>query len=298
MNTAESTAFSQLSARQVYERARQCRLFISDLDGTLLDKYGRIDRDTLTAVEQLQRQGVQLVLATGRMDRSARVFWQQLNLHTPIISCNGAMIRMPGSEDIFYSQPLPSPALKMLAEYLDKEQIDALIYDAEQVFYRRGSQRIRFFERYNILARSCGMPEVPVSAYGQMTDLVTGHAEPFYKLFTAYLKPRQERYLRTLGTAEQGLAVQASAQQSLDIMAAGQSKGAALVRVAKLLRVAPAETAAAGDQENDIAMFEQAGLSICMKNGTRAARLAADIVWEDHSAAGISRGLQQYFIKH
>ncbi|NJP40002.1 HAD family phosphatase [Oscillospiraceae bacterium HV4-5-C5C] len=297
MNLASHLTVSRLSARQVYERARQCRLFVCDLDGTLLDKYGRIDRETLSAVQQLQGQGVSLVLATGRMDRSARVFWRQLNLHTPIISCNGAMIRMPGSEELLYSQPLPAEALQALAGYLDAQQIDVLIYDAAQVFYRRGSQRIRFFERYNIQARSCGMPEVPTCTYTSLTDLLLAHAEPFYKLFAAYLTPEQETYLRAMSTEKQGLSAQASALRSLDIMASGQSKGEGLLKVAELLQIDPARTAAAGDQENDIAMFKVAGLSICMKNGTDPARQAADVIWEDHAAAGIGRGIQQYFIK-
>ncbi len=67
-------------------------LFISDLDGTLLDSHGRLPVSVRTAIGALLEKGVQLTLASARSHFSIKSLFGDLPFSLPIIEFNGAFI--------------------------------------------------------------------------------------------------------------------------------------------------------------------------------------------------------------
>jgi 3-deoxy-D-manno-octulosonate 8-phosphate phosphatase (KDO 8-P phosphatase) len=68
-----------------------------------------------------------------------------------------------------------------------------------------------------------------------------------------------------------------------------KDKRARLEAVRRKLGLSAAETAAVGDDEPDIPMFEAAGLSACPADGAAAARGAATLVLKSAGGAGAAR---------
>lgn len=70
-------------------------------------------------------------------------------------------------------------------------------------------------------------------------------------------------------------------------------KAEALKTLAGLLEIPMEQTAAVGDNENDLTMIQAAGLGIAMGDGSREVRLAADWVTgtnrEDGAAAALEK---------
>ena len=74
------------------------------------------------------------------------------------------------------------------------------------------------------------------------------------------------------------------------------SKGRALAVLAKYLGVRQMETAAIGDNENDMEMLAWAGLGMAMGNATPQVQAVADCVLPPISEDGAAYGIERYVL--
>ena len=77
----------------------------------------------------------------------------------------------------------------------------------------------------------------------------------------------------------------------LDIISPASGKGKTLMELAGLLNVQRDETAAVGDDVNDIDMFHAAGVSVAMGNATQAVQDAADFVAPTNDQDGAAEAI-------
>lgn len=82
-----------------------------------------------------------------------------------------------------------------------------------------------------------------------------------------------------------------------DIIPQNASKGDGVEMVIKQLGYKLENTYAIGDSDNDTVMFEKVGTSICMGNGTPAAKLSAKIIGEDITNDGLDKSIRKYIMK-
>jgi hypothetical protein len=78
----------------------------------------------------------------------------------------------------------------------------------------------------------------------------------------------------------------------LEITRHDVNKADALAALAQHLSVDLAETAAMGDQENDIGMLQAAGVGIAMGNAIPGAQAAADWVTETNDRDGVAVAIE------
>jgi HAD superfamily hydrolase (TIGR01484 family) len=69
------------------------KLFVADMDGTLLNDNKELSDRDLQMIKKLQDFGIKFAVATGRHDSMIKSYLKHLNLHVPVISCNGAIVR-------------------------------------------------------------------------------------------------------------------------------------------------------------------------------------------------------------
>ena len=64
----------------------------------------------------------------------------------------------------------------------------------------------------------------------------------------------------------------------------------------KLEGISPDECLYFGDYDNDIEAFELAGVSVCMENGSEAAKAHADYVCASNDKDGLANFIEQYLL--
>ena len=83
-------------------------LYVSDLDGTLLDGNGRLSKESAKRLNRLIDKGLNLTIATARNYDSAYPLLRELNLKHPIILFNGVYLtELHTGKNIFFSNNLP-----------------------------------------------------------------------------------------------------------------------------------------------------------------------------------------------
>ena len=79
----------------------------------------------------------------------------------------------------------------------------------------------------------------------------------------------------------------------VEMVPKGFDKGGGILRLCAMLGIDAADTVCFGDSANDLGMFAVCGVSVCMGNGTEAAKRAASIVTAPMEEDGIRRACKQ-----
>lgn len=104
-------------------------LFVVDLDGTLLTHDKKISDYTKDIFNKARELGHKIVIATGRPPRTASIFYDELNLDTPLICCNGAFVYNPKDENFkTYSRIISKEDVKTIYRHLkDKDIVESAL---------------------------------------------------------------------------------------------------------------------------------------------------------------------------
>lgn len=84
---------------------RNIRLIACDLDGTLLNRDDMVAPSTAEMIRLIEEAGVRFLVITRRHHQSVEPYIELVGLASPIISLDGALIRLPHSNDIIHTIP-------------------------------------------------------------------------------------------------------------------------------------------------------------------------------------------------
>ncbi|MCD8325140.1 MAG: HAD hydrolase family protein [Lachnospiraceae bacterium] len=82
----------------------------------------------------------------------------------------------------------------------------------------------------------------------------------------------------------------------VEIFSNGASKGNALSELSSYLKIDPREVACIGDGENDMNMFQAAGVTFAMGNAVPALKAAADTVLPSNREDGVVYAIEHYIL--
>ena len=103
-------------------------LYVSDLDGTLLNKSDRINGRGLGIINGLVGEGMLFTYATARSLASARVVTQGLSVRNPVIVYNGVFIMEPDTGRVVSSEGFSGEERAFVREKLTESGISPFVY--------------------------------------------------------------------------------------------------------------------------------------------------------------------------
>lgn len=245
---------------------KKISLLSFDLDGTLLNSYSEISKQTLETIHEVMGKGVKVTFATGRVPAMLEVYADMLGMKGPYVSANGALIINHGSNEILFEKRLPISELIKLSEYCNSYGLHFIIQTDRTLYYTADNTRVYMLDRYNKIACKNGRaPSKWVYIY-KTTDIPTEQA--IYKMIigpvTTVLADKLKRYLDDCNS----FIYTSSMAGFFEITAKGTNKGTGLKRVVQYYDIPMDEVCAFGDYDNDISAFQEAGISIAMENAS------------------------------
>lgn len=264
---------------------------VCDLDGTLLNSSMALSDANISAIRILQERGIMVVLATGRNDLYVKDIARQLGISTPIISCNGGLVRWQDTGEILYSKHLPSPTDRTIIEYCLAKDYDFTVSSYDCIYHRKNSERVAVFHQYN--AKVQPALRVPLKEITQSDALPLGK---LLKLFIWKLNKSQIDEFSQLHNSEGKLTIVSSEKNGLDIMAQCTSKGEALRFFTAKYGINLANTMVFGDNYNDISMMELAGYPIAVANAEEQVKQSAKYVTLSNNEDGVAYAIHQYIL--
>ena len=272
-------------------------LFISDLDGTLLNSSAEVSGYTADTINRLAEQGVSFTYATARTAYTAERITARLNINVPCILNNGAEIYDRQSGEYVRKVCIP------------RDKADRLIsafYDANvgfQMFKFVGGRLVMLHTPYlnelmrgNIANRRATTDQTIIEC-GDMHAENDGGIVYFATTGDCVnLLPVREAAVGMEDISHEFYVDTYTGKHYLEIFSCDASKANGI----RFLREKYGfeRVVAFGDNLNDIPMFEQADLRIAVGNANEQVKAAADIVIDTNDSDGAAKWLASNYNKY
>lgn len=267
-------------------------LYITDLDGTLLNRRDRINPESIRIINSLVGQGMMFTYATARSLVSASVVTEGLTADIPVIVYNGAFIIKPRTGEIlsslFFSKEEGMFARETLAAHGINPLVYAYVDGIERVSWdtTRENDGIKHYlsrrtvdPRLRPLDSGRGLYDGDAFYYtciGEKEEMV-----PVYEIFSADKRFRctlQQELYRT--------------EYWCEIMPAKATKAEAIRTLKK--RLGCGRIVSFGDAVNDIPMFEISDECYAVENAVPELKRIATGVIADNEHDGVARWLLEH----
>lgn len=265
--------------------ADRIRLVVSDVDGTLVTKDKRLTPEVLAAAVRLRAAGVPLALVSSRPPRGLSSVVAALGVDVPCAGFNGGVVFHPGGE-VVAKRPLSSGMTRLAVDTLTRHGADVWLFTENEWLARDPTGAYVAHE-----TRTVGFGPRFVNGFEAVLDgayKVVG-ASPEPELLVA-----AEAELRGLFA---GKAIASLSQPYyLDANDAAAHKGIAVADIARALGVDLGAVATIGDGDNDVPMFEVAGLSIAMGNASADTRARAHFETASNEDSGFAAAIERFVL--
>lgn len=268
-------------------------LYVTDLDGTLLNSNDCISQYSIQTINELVAKGMQFTYATARSLVSASVVAKGLSTTIPVIAYNGVLIINPSTGEVLSSLSFTEEEAAYVRKILQAHAAAPLVYayvdGVERVSYRadrinEGIQRYldvrKGDKRFRPLADEGGLYGGDIFYFTCIAD--REELLPLYEIFVD-----DSRYRCTL---QQELY---RPEFFLEIMPKKASKAEAIKKLKEIWHCD--KVVSFGDAVNDIPMFEIFDECYAVDNAVPQLKALATGVIASNDEDGVARWLEDNY---
>lgn len=266
-------------------------LYVTDLDGTLLNSNDQISQYSIRTINGLVAKGMQFTYATARSLVSASVVAKGLSTTIPVIAYNGVLIIHPDTGEVIsslsFTEEETNDAIGILREHGGNPLVYAYVDGVERVSYLMGRENdgIRRYLDVRKGDRRFRPVQEEKSLYQGDMFYFTCIADreellPLYEIFV-----KDERFRTTL---QQELY---RPEYFLEIMPKKASKAEAIKRLKEIWHCD--KVVSFGDAVNDIPMFEISDECYAVENAVPELKAYATGVIASNDEDGVAKWLEQ-----
>ncbi|WP_019320314.1 fructose-phosphate phosphohydrolase SppA [Streptococcus mutans] len=272
--------------------AKEIKLILSDIDGTILDNNHQVDAHLRDTITELKKESIPFVLASARSPHGMFPIAQELNLGANPIACyNGALIVEGNTEhyQTLIEHGLSKADVKKIVALIKKQFPHISIN-----FYSGGDWIVEEIDQWVQIEADITKESPDIRNFD---TLLTDDAIPIHKLLLiANAQAIQEffTYLKRVNFEDASFYL--SKDNYLEVTSQSVSKENALLEIAKYYDISLSQTMAIGDNYNDIPMLKLAGLGVAMANAPQAVKNEADIETVSNNDNGVSKVIEDYVL--
>lgn len=271
------------------------RLLALNIDGTLLQTNGRLNKSTKEAIEYVQQKGIYVTLVTSRSWPSAKKVAKALKLDTYIVTHQGALIANSLDQTIY---------VKRIAEELTYEIVRFLegfvcqIRLVHEKFSLANKSRLN----HNMMGKTVFSSGDPVFYSHQFVDVLSE-----ILIEEPVSPPKMEVYFEDKKDCQDAKDILTKMFDEInvvpindlrfEILPEGVSKLNGLLYLADHLGIKRREMVVIGDNYDDQEMIQAAGLGVAMGNASHDLKKIADWVTRSNNQDGVAYMVKEHFRK-
>lgn len=263
-----------------------------DLDGTLLTPEKKILPESIKALTYARKSGAKVILVTGRHFVAIHPFYQALELDTPAICCNGALMYDYHEKKVVAADPLRVDQATQLIELLHDYDVHGLMYADDAMIYQEPTGHIIRTTKW-----ANALPPAQRPVFRQVKSLreTVHEVDGIWKFALTDSDINKLQKFTITVENELGLTCEWSWHDQVDIAQTGNSKGKRLAQWVESQGLSMNQVIAFGDNYNDLSMLKNAGLGVAMGNASDDIKTQADLVIGNNTETGIADVVNQYF---
>lgn len=257
------------------------KLVASDLDGTLLLNGAQcLNPRIFDIINELKKQGILFVAASGRQYASMRNLFKPIADKISYIAENGAVCVHEG-ERIFTSV-IPQETVKQIFALLQNCPTCKILVSCPDTCYILSGDDEFLHHIRDVVHNDTTLTE----------DFST-ITEPIIKIavFEPICLQKTTAFLQA--NAPKGMKVATSGNDWIDFIPTNSNKATALKGLLDMLQIKPSETISFGDQQNDLEMLALTGTSYAMCSAVPEVQEMAD-----HITSSVEEALAEFLNKN
>ncbi|GAA4062687.1 Cof-type HAD-IIB family hydrolase [Amphibacillus indicireducens] len=280
------------------------KLIATDLDGTLLTSNGEISERNRQAILAAQKQGIEVIVATGRSFESAIRPFEKAKLVCPMICVNGAEAYQADQKQILAI----TMSKKMIEEIIavTSEQGAYLeLYTNKGIYAQKQSD---FFELLKTLIKmnhpNLSEAEIKKRVNQRFQDesfifvddfesLISDPSIEIVKALAFSFDQQRLENIKTTFAEEPELIVTSSGRDNIEFNHPDAQKGLALKAHAEATKIDQTQVMAIGDNDNDLSMLSYAGKSVAMANAKESIKAIADQITSSNDEDGVALVIEE-----
>lgn len=261
-------------------------LFVSDVDGTLLNAQKELTDATRKAIRRLQDSGVAVSLVSSRPPKGLKWIIDELGIRHVCAALNGGVI-IESDLSVLSEYHLRGSLAQEIVVLLEEHGFSPWLYtdtdwyvrdpDAEHVSHEASVVRFQPSQFESVDAISG--PVIKITAVSDDESALASARHLINHRFS------------------ESVSISCSLPNRMEITHRDANKATALAAIAAVVNATPEQIATAGDGENDIAMFRNSGLSIAMGQAAVEVRRAAAQTTTANSSDGLAWAIEEFLLK-
>ncbi len=277
---------------------QQIKMVVLDLDGTLLKDDKTVGIRTIDALQKLHERGILIVFASGRTNFMMKLYQQPYIPCDYHISFNGAMIEALQTQEEAHPLVIKREIQDRVWQYLADQASAYTAYTKEKMYYfeKNTDQITKKIENYLTLANRVGFQlatDIEVLAEQEIEK------DPNCEIikFVAYEKDQAwiDEFLRFLEQIP-SVKSEATGYGVTGVFDVKVSKKDAIHDLCKKLGIKQNEVCAFGDYDNDLSMFDIAGLKVAVDNASPKLKEQADFICPENNADGVAVFIEEHLL--
>ena len=287
------------------------KLVVIDLDGTMLNSYGVVTNETKEVIKKVEKQGVEVVVASGRPIDSIKEIAKEIESKNYFIAGNGAIIYDIKNDEIIYEKTLSKEKVLEIIKICEDNSISYNIYTENEILATSLKYNVLYYHKENLKKEES--KKTKINLVKNMYEYIQNKEDvKFLKIticdeskavFNSIIRKIKEiKEIEVLEishmsrkTIKQGTEEFEISYYYTEISAGDVDKWNAIEFLMEKLKIKREEIMAIGDNLNDRKMIENAGLGVAMGQSTPAILKLADEVTSSNDKEGISKILQKYY---
>ncbi len=244
------------------------KLFITDLDGTLLGMNHTLNQKDIDAVRSLPEQGIDFAVASGRMDHEIIEVLKRVEVGGHRVSQNGAFLYDRNDKHI-HSQTFEGPLAQQILDVIEKEQLIKTVSTADSTYTAKHSKWIDIINKqlfHEIIVEPNLREHVGTNILASKISLNGKEQEIM------------EAYERIHSSLQDDADIFISHESCVDIMPKAINKGTGIKALLDKLDLEPEDIVCIGDSFNDLSMFELTPHSYAMSGAHPEVKKNANFV--------------------
>lgn len=277
------------------------KLFVSDLDGTLLNSNHIVAEETLQAIDALRKAKISFMPASGRDFYGIYSVLKDLKVRPKMISLNGAqffdndgsvLATIPIENATFLAVHDIIDTLTCVVDYnttegqfihYDGDQLENFIYERFAAIYFQED-----LDNVHAFIKESGMLE-----HIHAEDLATIKTKTILKIDLFFRDTQVKELAIQKFKAVDGIHVTSSHMYNLEITSNLASKGNMIERVCKQYGYHPDEVVVIGDSFNDISMLSKFKHSYAMAQADDKVKAVANHITGSNDELGVAKVMYQ-----
>ncbi|PLT33769.1 HAD family hydrolase [Bacillus sp. V5-8f] len=271
------------------------RMLAVNIDGTLLQSNGRMNKLTKDAIEYVHRKDVQVALVTSRNFYSAKKVAKALKINPTLVAHQGAFVGTNIQKPLYVSR-MPEKLTLEIVQLLEKVECQIQVSHEKFILGNRVNlpenllgRAVMFMNEQNIFSQhyvdsvSEELAKKPVAP--PKIDVLFNSDRDKEDLFSLIA----DMFPEVHPISRMGM--------SLSIVPKGVSKWTGLLHLANQLKIKPSQIVTIGDSLDDMEMITESGLGVAMGNAPFELKKAAKWVTRSNDENGVAYMLKEFFRK-